>query len=271
MGEKARILCVDDEVNVLKALARNFLDNDYEIITAASGQEGLKVLAGTAPVQIVVSDYRMPDMNGVDFLREVRKRWPDTVRIVLSGYADITAVISAINEGGIYHFISKPWNDDDLKVTIANAVERFQLNKTKAALAEELKVKNEELNRINHMLERFIAGKASKAMYQNRALTRSQQILDALPVGVVSMDMNGLVVQCNKEGARLLEFPPAWAIGTDRRRLFPEELNLFVEEFAGDNGPICRRRIKGGEVRVVAGSMKEPGQEGIVLVLEGEH
>lgn len=271
MGEKARILCVDDEVNVLKALERNFLDNDYEIITASSGQEGLEVLAGTAPVQIVVSDYRMPEMNGVDFLREVRKRWPDTVRIVLSGYADITAVISAINEGGIYHFISKPWNDDDLRVTIANAVERFQLNKAKAELAEELKVKNEELNRINYMLERFIAEKASKAMYQNRALTRSKQILDALPVGVISMDLNGLVVQCNKEGARLLDFPPAWAIGADRRRLFPEELNLFVEEIAGDNGPIFRRRIKGGEVRVVAGSIKEPGQEGIVLVLEGEH
>lgn len=271
MGEKTRILFVDDEVNVLKALERNFLEYDYEIITAPSGREGLEVLAGTAPVQIVVSDYRMPGMNGVDFLQEVRKRWPDTVRIVLSGYADITAVISAINEGGIYHFISKPWDDGDLKVTIANAVERFQLNKEKAELAEELKVKNEELNRINYMLERFIAEKTSNAMYQNRALTRSQQVLDALPVGVVSMDMNGLVVQCNKEGARLLDFPLAWAIGTDRRRLFPEELNLLVEGIVGDNGPVFRRQIKGGEVRVVAGSMKEPGQEGIVLVLEGEH
>ncbi|HEX8960873.1 MAG TPA: response regulator, partial [Geobacteraceae bacterium] len=143
MEEKVRILCVDDEVNVLRALERSFLDSDYDVITAGSGQEALALLAGT-PVQIVVSDYRMPEMNGVDFLREVRRQWPDTVRIVLSGYADIAAVISAVNEGGIYHFIAKPWNDDDLRVTIANAVERFRLNEIRTELAEQLQAKNEE-------------------------------------------------------------------------------------------------------------------------------
>ncbi len=71
----------------------------------------------------------MPNMNGVEFLREVRTRWPDTVRIVLSGYADTASIVSAINEGEIYRFIPKPWNDDDLKVTIANAIERYHLLK----------------------------------------------------------------------------------------------------------------------------------------------
>ncbi|MCM2357223.1 MAG: response regulator [Geobacteraceae bacterium] len=269
MGKIPRILCVDDEVNVLKALERTFLDDDYEIVTAASGEEGLAVLAGGRPVQIVVADYRMPEMNGVDFLREVCKRWPDTVRIVLSGYADIAAVILAINEGEIYRFIAKPWNDDDLRVTIANAVERHNLDRMNILLAEELRAKNEELHRINYMLERFIAEKASKAIYQNRTLTRCREILDALPVGVVSMDRDGLVVQCNMEGARLLDVPPGWAIGTGRQRLFPEELNLFIDELARE-GVTLRRLIRGGAVRVLGQSVNGPGQEGVVLVLEGE-
>ena len=112
MEERARILCVDDEPNVLRALERMFLDEEYEILTAPSALEGLQALERIQPVQIVVSDYRMPAMNGVDFLREVCRRWPDTVRIVLSGYADTAAVVAAINDGEIYKFIPKPWNDD---------------------------------------------------------------------------------------------------------------------------------------------------------------
>src|SRR5664279_3494055 len=125
MEEQIRILLVDDEKNVLKALERTFLDEEYEILKASSGIDGLSILESVSPVQVVISDYRMPEMNGVDFLREVCKKWPDTVRIVLSGYADTASIVSAINEGEIYKFISKPWNDDELKVAIANALERY--------------------------------------------------------------------------------------------------------------------------------------------------
>ncbi|HEY6871889.1 MAG TPA: response regulator [Geobacteraceae bacterium] len=245
MEEKVRILCVDDEVNVLRALKRSFLDSDYDVITAASGEEGLAALAGDTPVQIVMSDYRMPGMNGVDFLREVRRRWPETVRIVLSGYADIAAVISAVNEGEIYHFIAKPWNDDDLRVTMANAVERFHCNEIRVDLAQQLKAKNDELQRIN-----------------------CAHILDALPVGVVCIDTDGLVVQCNREARRLLDVSPVRAIGIGRRDLLPDELNLFVEKIAEGNGAVLSTTIKGGGVRVVGGGMKGAGREEVALVLE---
>src|SRR5208282_108119 len=94
MSEQIRILFVDDERNVLRSLERTFLDEDYEILTASSGAEGLSVLKSVSQVQVVISDYRMPEMTGVEFLREVCKGWPDTVRIVLSGYADTASIVS---------------------------------------------------------------------------------------------------------------------------------------------------------------------------------
>ena len=99
MSDKTRILCVDDERNVLRALERLFLDDDYEILTASSGEEGLELLNAAPQVQVVISDFRMPGMNGVDFLKQVFETHPDTIRIVLSGYADTAAVVAAINEG----------------------------------------------------------------------------------------------------------------------------------------------------------------------------
>jgi two-component system NtrC family sensor kinase len=138
MGEDVKILFVDDERNVLKAIERLFIDDDYDLLTASSGDEGLSILENEYPVQLVISDYKMPGMNGVDFLRQVCQRWPDTIRIVFSGHADTTAVIEAINEGQIYKFIQKPWNDDGLKITISNSLEFYFLNKRKLAITEEL-------------------------------------------------------------------------------------------------------------------------------------
>ena len=149
MEEQVNVLCVDDEPNVLRALERLFLDNDYNILAATSGAEGLDILKKTSPVQLVMSDYRMPEMNGVTFLKEVSLLWPDTVRIVLSGYADTGSIISAINEGHIYKFIPKPWNDDELIVTVSTALERYRLQKRNLELTNELLCKNEELTKLN--------------------------------------------------------------------------------------------------------------------------
>jgi two-component system NtrC family sensor kinase len=140
MSEEIKILCVDDEQNVLNALKRLFIDNDYSIFTAVSGQEGLNILE-QEHAQIIISDYRMPGMNGVEFLKEVCNLRPDTVRIVLSGYADAAAIVSAINEGQIYKFVPKPWNDDELRVTVANAIERYFLYKKNKELGAELQKK----------------------------------------------------------------------------------------------------------------------------------
>lgn len=123
-GCKILILCVDDEMNVLRSLERIFLDQeDYEVVTAISGAEALNIMENQGPFRIVISDYRMPVMNGLDFLRAVQERWPDTVRIVLSGYADSADIKAALNDGLVYTLLTKPWNAEELLATIDRAVE----------------------------------------------------------------------------------------------------------------------------------------------------
>jgi len=193
MDEPVKILCVDDELNVLKALTRLFMDEDYEIFTAPSGVEGLAVLAEHWDIQVVISDYRMPDMNGVDFLKAVYEGWPHTIRIVLSGYADTASVVAAINEGQIYKFIGKPWDDEALKATIAQAIEYYGLEKKNQELTRKLQDSNAELQMHNEALEKLVVDRTAELVYQNQMLQQGQQILDNLPEAAVGIDGSGLL------------------------------------------------------------------------------
>jgi two-component system, NtrC family, sensor kinase len=159
MSESVCLLFVDDEDNILQSIKRMFFNADYTIYTAKSGAEALALLESGTPVHVVVSDYRMPGMNGVEFLQRVSRKWPDTVRIVLSGYADTPAVIGAINEGGIYKFISKPWNDDDLRVAVANAATLYFLQRKIKELMHNLKAKDDEIARLKEALRLTREGK----------------------------------------------------------------------------------------------------------------
>jgi len=230
MDEHIRILCVDDEENVLKSLKRLFLDSEYEIFIAKSGEEGLELLRKTGHVQIVISDYRMPKMNGIDFLKEVYRYWPDTVRIVLSGYADTAAIIEAINIGHIYRFIPKPWNDDELKLAISNALDRYYIKEKNVMLTKELEEKNMELQKINSGLERVVEERTSDLMMQNKMLISSQNILDSLPVAVIGMDLEGQIVQSNKLGLELFIMEKGNIMGTHRMDSLPDEINAIAED-----------------------------------------
>lgn len=123
------LLLVDDEVGVLNALSRLLRREGYTILTTSSPVEALELLAKNT-VQVVISDQRMPEMSGTEFLSRVRKLHPDTVRIVLTGYTDLESVTSAINRGAIYKFLTKPWDDDQLRELIREA---FRLAKDRAA------------------------------------------------------------------------------------------------------------------------------------------
>ena len=151
-----KILIVDDEPNVLSSLRRLFMDEEYEIFTAASAAEGLRILEHE-PIEIVISDYRMPDVTGVEFLRDVCRRWPDTVRIVLSGYADVSVIVAAINDGQVFKFIAKPWNNDDLKSSVVRAIERYYYHKNKKILEAEIKRKSMEFSEILNIIPMGVA------------------------------------------------------------------------------------------------------------------
>lgn len=137
------LLFVDDEPNVLNSLKRIFHDENYEILTASSGEDALRIMERSV-VHLVISDHRMPGMLGSDLLREIKTRWPESIRIMLTGHADIQAIMGAVNEGAVYKFITKPWNDDDLRLTVSIALQQYVLiqeNRKLKDLAKEQQVR----------------------------------------------------------------------------------------------------------------------------------
>ena len=120
------ILLVDDEVNVLSALTRALFDEPYQVTCVQSGEEALELIAKT-PFKVVISDERMIGMQGSELLALLKERYPDTLRILLTGHATLEAAMKAVNQGEIYRFFTKPWNDTDLKFAIRSALERFDL------------------------------------------------------------------------------------------------------------------------------------------------
>ncbi len=155
-AQPATLLCVDDEANILSALKRLFRPHGYRVLSALSGEQGLKLLSETG-VDLVISDMRMPEMDGARFLEQVRQRWPDTMRILLTGYSDITSTIAAVNRGEIYRYISKPWLDDDVILAVRQAFELKGLALEKTRLVELTRKQNVELVTLNAGLEDIVA------------------------------------------------------------------------------------------------------------------
>ncbi len=142
---KGKILFVDDEANILKALRRLLAETECDVFIAGSGEEGLKILKENQDMWLVVSDQRMPGMTGVEFLTKARKIAPEAVRLLLTGYADIHAVVDAINKSGAYRYITKPWNDEQLLQDLQGAMQHYALIQENKRLQAELKRWSTEL------------------------------------------------------------------------------------------------------------------------------
>ena len=268
MAELIKILCVDDELNVLKALRRLFMDeDDYELFIAESGQEGLEILAAESDIRLVVSDYRMPGMNGVEFLTQVCEKWPDTIRIVLSGFADTAAVVEAINLGQIYKFIPKPWNDDDLKATFATALQHQELQFQNNRLAAELQQKNHQLNEINENLEQLVTQRTEALAIRNRVLQISQGVLDVLPVAVFGIDPEQMIVQCNDYARDLFPFGIEGPLGNDRREVFTPEINQLIDRLDSEQTPRAELVVHNKKYRAEVNRLHKTLSQGVVLAL----
>ncbi len=174
------ILFVDDEINILRTLRRMFFDSDeYEVHTAESGPEALAMLEEGLRPAVIVSDQRMPGMSGSELLAEVRQRYPEIVRIILTGYADIDAAIEAINVGAVFRYIAKPWEGDELKRAIDDAVRHWRLVQENRALTEELQRTNRKLADLNESLERKVAERTAELRRAYEANLRLTTELEA--------------------------------------------------------------------------------------------
>lgn len=143
MEEKINILYVDDERSNLTAFKASFR-RDYNIFIAETINEALEILNGQE-IQIILTDQRMPEMTGVEFLQSVIPDHPEPIRILVTGYSDIQAVIDAINKGQVYKYISKPWNNEYLKVAMDKAYEVFSLRRENKELTKSLLKANQQL------------------------------------------------------------------------------------------------------------------------------
>ena len=143
------ILYVDDEVHNLNGFKATFR-KEFEVFTAISAAEGRKIL-DTHEIGVIITDQRMPVTTGIEFLESIIPYYPDTIRILLSGFSDINAVMDAINRGQVYKFVVKPWQNDELKMYIQNAVEIYQLRKDNKQLADKLKSAQAELEDLKRL------------------------------------------------------------------------------------------------------------------------
>jgi response regulator RpfG family c-di-GMP phosphodiesterase len=182
------ILCVDDEANILSALRRLLRPHGFQVIVVESGQAGLTVLE-TTPVDLVISDMRMPEMDGSKFLEHVRQRWPDTMRLLLTGYADVASIIEAINRGEIYRYITKPWDDHDLVLIVQQALERKTLEREKKRLEAQVLLHNEELKSLNADLEVKVQARTAELQAANGKLKKNY--LNTIKVFSNLMELRG--------------------------------------------------------------------------------
>lgn len=167
--QQTTLLFVDDESNILTSLRRLFRGSGYKVLIAESGTEGLSLLE-QENVDLVVSDMRMPEMDGAQFLEQVALKWPETIRILLTGYADMQSTIDAINKGNIYKYISKPWEDHELKLSVKHALEQKRLREERDGLLIVTERQNEELKDLNANLEQKVAQRTEELSKANELL-----------------------------------------------------------------------------------------------------
>lgn len=170
------VLLVDDEPGILSSLRRLLRPEGYVIHIAQGGQEGLAILE-REPIHLVISDMRMPQMSGAQFLEQVRQRWPLTMRLLLTGYADLTSTVDAINRGEIYRYLSKPWVDAELLAVVREALKVQQLRGENARLLALTNGQNEQLSELNEGLEQRVQERTAELLQVNGFLDLANQRL----------------------------------------------------------------------------------------------
>lgn len=204
--ELRTLLIVDDEQNILSSLKRLLRGAGYQVLTASSAEHGLTLLTEQR-VDVILSDQRMPGMSGVEFLRQVKILYPDTVRMVLSGYTDLQSVTDAINEGAIYKFLTKPWDDGILRANIEEAFRRKEMIDDNKRLQQELHSANRDLAQANDKLSKLLDERNKKLKRDETSLGVLHEILQELPWPVLGIDDERTIAFSNT--ATLALFPEA--------------------------------------------------------------
>jgi diguanylate cyclase (GGDEF)-like protein/PAS domain S-box-containing protein len=244
------LLLVDDEPNILAALKRLVRRDGYQVFSASSGREGLELLA-RHEVDVIVSDQRMPGMTGVEFLRTVKTLHPETVRIVLSGFTELQSVTDAVNEGAIYKFLTKPWEDKQLREHIAEAFQHKEMADENQRLNLEVRSANQELAKANRQLEELLQQKQQQIKRGEVSLDVVREALLHVSQPVIGLDDDDLVAFVNIAAQNLFsEAGPV--LGIEAAQFMPQVLDAIHGVSEAEK---CEVELRGMRFDVVSRSM----------------
>ena len=250
-GDRKRtLLLVDDEENIVAALKRLLRRDGYQILTAHSGAEGLQRLA-EHEVDVIISDQRMPGMTGVEFLRRAKELYPDTVRMVLSGYTELQSITDAINEGAIYRFLTKPWDDERLRKHVQEAFRTKELADENKRLDSAVTEANQELAQVNKRLQQLLQSQHERISREEVSLQVMRELLESVPLPIIGADQSGMISYTNEESERLFVHQPV-PIGSFVDEVLPEGLRSLWTE-SGDASTVVQ--IEGQEYKAVCRSL----------------
>jgi CheY-like chemotaxis protein len=257
------LLLVDDEENIVSSLKRLLRRDGYHVVTANCGAQGLQRLAEHA-VDVIVSDQRMPGMTGVEFLRRAKELYPETVRMVLSGYTELQSITDAINEGAIYKFLTKPWDDERLRGHIAEAFSHKEMADENRRLGSAVIVANQELSAVNERLQTLLAEQREQISRESNSLVVVREVLDLIPTAIIGVDLAGMVAFVNADAEKLFG-SAALLLGRDADEVLSAEL-LDIWRLA--DGVHQDRHVCGRTYRVVCRAIGEAlHSRGKLLVL----
>ncbi len=260
------LLLVDDDEAIINVLKLLLCRNGYRVLSANSAEQGLTLL-GENRVDVVISDQKMPGMKGVEFLRRVKEIHPDSVRMMLSGYTDLKSVSDAINEGAIYKFLSKPWDNELLCTNIEEAFRSKEMAADNKRLGEELHAANIELARVNEDLRQHLHVKSQQVMRDEIALGTAQEVLQLLPWPYVGIDSDGMVAVASAD-AEALFANGAPLLGTMAVECLPGAL---IEWLDSEEAGVLGLDIAGSRYRVSRRAMGANSRSsGTLLTLESE-
>lgn len=241
------VLCVDDEVNILAALKRVLRGAGYLVLTAPDGAQALARLE-EVPVDVVVSDMRMPGMDGAALLEQVQQRWPGVARLLLTGHADMGSTVAAINRGRVLRYLQKPWDEHELLGAIGDAVERIALEREKARLQALTREQNERLTAFNRELEARVEARTADLKGANEKLQRNH--LKSIKVFTNLLELRGgqTAGHCRRVAETARDIARAMGLAED------QVLQVFVAALMHDIGLIALPdRIVGKPVQRLEG------------------
>lgn len=222
-----RVLFVDDEANILQSVRRVMRKSDVEIETSTDAGEALRMVETNA-FAVVISDQRMPRMDGVELLEKVRVLSPDTVRIILTGYADVQASVDAINKGAVYRYLNKPWEDDDLRNTVRQAVDQYLLIRENRRLQELTERQNDELKDLNENLKQKVMERTWEVLRLNQKLEHS--FMGAVQAMARLGEMHSTVVGSHAKRVALLSTEMAKRLGMEGKDLMQVEVAATLHD-----------------------------------------